>query len=442
MKGIAIMSRKSEIESRFIEYTDFLNRLIKHPSVLDESFKPFGKDIDAALDEVLEISNELGYTTYKDPEGYYGYADIGTGEDLFGVLCHIDVVSEGDHKEWETPPFVLVEKEGRLYGRGTSDDKGPTLAAMWGLRLLLDEGFELSSRVRFIFGTDEESLWRCLDAYKLKEEIPTQGITPDADFPIVHLERGTLQLILKGDIEDGKIIEGGDSLNAVAAKASTKNREKAMHALDKKDRSYEIVEDNIQVFGKSAHASTPDEGANAIFYLAHALDSVGMASPQERFVSDLYTKLPLDHFEDEASGKITFNVGKAYAEDNKQVITLDIRYPVSFTKGDIIKAVSDFAQAYDMSVSVYSSLDSLYVPQDSHLVQTLLKSYRSVTKDILSQPLKIGGATYARAIPNTVAFGPLFPGETMTAHQANESISIKKIKQAIEIYMNAFENLC
>lgn len=435
------MERKERINQNFELYLSYLKRMIQHKSVLNDDAKPFGKGINGALDEVLKISEELGYNTYRDPEGYYGYAEIGEGAKLFGVLGHVDVVKEGDLADWESDPFDLVIKGGRLIGRGTSDDKGPVIASLLALKMLLDEGHKLTSRVRFIFGTDEENLWRCLDAYKEKEVLPDLGFTPDADFPLVNLEKGMLQLILETPINEEKAIVGGDSMNAVPGHASAKLRDGLLHALDKHDRRYEIKDNITKVYGKAAHASTPEEGENAIYYLAKGLSESQDPTNVDKFISDFYDEEPLNIFKDEMSGIITYNMGVASYNDGKQRITLDLRYPVSFTKEQIISGVKEFAYDYNFTVEEYSSLPSIYLPEDHPLVSSCLKAYQDVTGDKNAQPLRIGGATYARAMPNIVAFGPMLPGAEGSAHQANEYIKIDDIKVAMEVYMNAFEML-
>lgn len=426
------MTRKSEITDNLDIYKGYLKRMIGIRSVISEDALPFGSGINEALDEILSISKEMGFEVYKDPEGYYGYAQMGSGE-LFGVLCHVDVVDEGYLNDWNHEPYTLHESNGKLFGRGTIDDKGPTLAALFALRLLLDEGFKLNKRVRFIFGTDEESLWRCLDAYKAKEEIPVMGFAPDADFPLVHVEKGLLQLLVKGE---GNAIVGGDSYNAVASHATIQDTKGLKEALNELGYRYDKQDSNIRVLGKLAHASTPEKGVNAIYHLSKALKESGHAKDLEAFVVSVYEDGKLDHFEDSVSGKISYSVGKA----DEGWVSLDVRYPVTYSEAEVIKAVQSIHDK--VVVEKITGLDSLYVPIESELVQALMKSYQSVTGDHENEPLKIGGATYARAMDNFVAFGPLFLNQEMTAHQANEYIEIKGLIDAIEIYMNAFENLC
>jgi len=426
------MERKARIEKNLGEYKDYLGRLISIRSVIDTDEAPFGSGINRALDEVLNIAEEMGFNTYQDPVNFYGYAEVGEGE-LFGVLCHVDVVDEGNKADWNFNPYTLTEHDGKLFGRGTIDDKGPTLAVMLALKSLIDEGFELQRKVRFIFGTDEENLWRCLDSYKQKEDLPTMGFAPDADFPLVHVEKGMVQLLIKGK---GTGIIGGDSYNAVASHATV-----ALHdglEAQLKDKRFEVKDDKITVYGTSAHASTPELGDNAIYSLSKALVDLNKGKDLENFVVKLYEEKPLDAFEDDVSGKISFNVGKAM----ENAVSLDMRYPVTFDEVEVVDKIQTLATSLHLDVERMSGLDSLYVPTDSDLVEKLMESYIEVSGDTLAEPLKIGGATYARSMDNVVAFGPLFPGKPMVAHQANEYIDIEDLKKAIEIYMIAFEKLC
>jgi len=154
-----------------------LKTILSYPSYLQEDDEtPFGKDIQAVLEKTLEITEGLGFRTYIDPDGYYGYAEIGEGEELFAVLCHLDVVPPGNLTLWDSKPFEPIIKDGYIIARGTEDDKGPTMAALYAVKALLDAGETLNKRVRFIFGVDEENLWRCLGRYNEKEEKAILGI--------------------------------------------------------------------------------------------------------------------------------------------------------------------------------------------------------------------------------------------------------------------------
>ncbi len=168
-----------------------LAELVRIPSVCDEGAGgyPFGPAVDQALRKALQIAGDLGFRTQYDEGGYYGTAEIGQGAELVGILGHLDVVPAGRIEDWTHGPFNPVERDGMLYGRGAQDDKGPMLAALFAAKALMDAGVPFDKRVRFIFGTDEESLWRCISRYKEREEMPGSGFSPDSRFPVTHAER-------------------------------------------------------------------------------------------------------------------------------------------------------------------------------------------------------------------------------------------------------------
>jgi predicted dipeptidase len=188
-----------------------LAELIRIPSVCNEGEGgyPFGSAIDAALRKTLEIAGELGFKTHYGDGGYYGYAEIGHGPEMLGILGHLDVVPPGKLDDWDRDPFDPVEQDGLLYGRGSQDDKGPLLASLFAVKALMDAGVRFNKRVRFIFGTDEETLWRCINRYKEKEELPGMGFSPDSRFPVTYAEKGLLQLRLEGPNTSGIRLSGG-----------------------------------------------------------------------------------------------------------------------------------------------------------------------------------------------------------------------------------------
>ena len=211
------MDLKPYVEQQEHLLKEAVKALVSIPSVIAEGQDgyPFGKAIDDALHKALEIAADLGFRVVYDPQGYYGYAEIGAGEEMVGVLGHVDVVPAGSPEQWEYPPFSPAEQDGRLYGRGTQDDKGPTLAALFAAKALLEAGVPLNRRIRFIFGTDEENLWRCVRRYLQFEEIPTLGFTPDSRFPLTYAEKGLLQVVLEAANDTELRLSGGNAFNAV-----------------------------------------------------------------------------------------------------------------------------------------------------------------------------------------------------------------------------------
>lgn len=426
-----------------------IKELVSIPSVINESSSryPFGENIDKALKKVLEICNNLGFKVYYDPEGYYGYAEIGEGKDLVAVLGHMDVVPPGALDAWTYNPFEPIIKDGKLYGRGSQDDKGPTLAALYAAKAIMNLGITFNKRLRFIFGTDEENLWRDMKKYMEKEEKPTVGFTPDSTFPLIYAEKGLLQIVLEGKNESAVLLEGGNAFNSVPDSIiyTGEKQEELKSKLDELKYEYELVESGIKVTGRSAHAQVTEKGINAISRLAIALKDIGITSKVIEFISneikeDPFAERIFGSLEDEDSGKLKFNIGKISLREN-ETLCIDIRIPVTVGKDEIVNKISKTAHKYGLSYKEHDWLKSIYIPQDHFLVRTLMDVYQEVTKDTKSKPISSGGATYARAMNNCVAFGAILPGRVKTEHQPNEHIVLEDMYTALEIYAKAIHEL-
>ncbi|EME3497151.1 Sapep family Mn(2+)-dependent dipeptidase [Enterococcus faecium] len=428
-----------------------LSELIRIPSVLDEADSgkghPFGKKVIEALDKVLKISEKLGFRTFKDPEGYYGYSEIGSGDELFGILCHMDVVPAGDENNWETKPFDPTVKDGWLVGRGSQDDKGPSIAAMYAVKALMDAGVEFKTRIRFIFGTDEENLWRCLEKYNEKEEGITQGFAPDAEFPLIYAEKGLLQAYLTGPGTNDFSVKAGGALNVVpdAAPYSGEKISEVKEALKKHGFDFEEQGEGIVVLGKSIHAKDAAQGVNAISRLAIALSEVFDFGPINflgKLVQENATgEAVVGKTEDEQSGELTMNFASLEITPEQTKIGVDMRIPVTFKKEDLVAKLTKTAEKYELSYEEFDFLDSLYVPLDSELVKNLLGTYREITGD-MTEPFVSGGATFARTMNQCVAFGAMFPDTPDFMHQANERWELSSMYKAMEIYAEAVYRLC
>lgn len=427
-------------------FLNSLEELVAFASVKGEKVEgaPFGQAIQDSLKAALAQAQKEGFTTYIDPKGYYGYAQIGQGEDYFGVLGHLDVVPIGSRADWNNDPFTMVQEDGYLYGRGVSDDKGPTLLAFYALCELLEEGMELKMPVRFIYGTDEESGWECMERYVESEKHPLMGFTPDSGFPLVYAEKGVLNLRLSGKGSDVNYKAGG-ALNVVPSEAvypfsaSLAEHLKALGA--------ETVEKdgNIQVIGKNSHAARVEDGINALVLLLSAFHGDGKESPAALFVKE---RLYGAHFaqkllrisEDDLSGKASINLGRVDLSSQEEILELDMRYPVSFDYDELIDELRQVALLYGFELDVTSHLAPIYIDREGELVQSLLAAYKKVSGD--DTPAQIsGGATYARAMENLVAFGPSFPWSESTEHQPNERIKMEEFEMAFNIYKEAFRNL-
>lgn len=425
-----------------------LERLIAYPSVLDEDAQgtPFGQDIQDCLEATLQECEKIGLKTFIDPEGYYGYAEIGEGEELMVVLCHLDVVPAENKDEWTYDPFKLTIADGKLYGRGTQDDKGPSVAALFALKALLDQGYELDKRVRFVFGTDEENIWRCMDQYNAKEEQASFGFVPDADFPLTYAEKGLLQLYLVGEGTSDLDISENGAFNVVPDKATYAGDKLEDVKAELDQLGFEYLEENGQlvVKGKSVHSKNADEGINALTRLVGGLNPHYDHKPL-KFIADLLTEKPkgediFGDVSDEMSGPLTVNVSRLAINSEQTKIGIDMRIPVTADKDALVETLKEKAKEFGLEYEEFDYLRSLYVPVDSQLVQTLLGVYRDLTGDH-TEPISSGGATFARTMDNCVAFGARLEGVPVTFHQIDECMPLDNYYDAMEIYAHTIKKL-
>lgn len=444
--------QKIVTETQQNQAVDALKRLVSKPSVHDDDTvtetTPFGKGIDDALTEILKIADENGFKTYKDPKGNYGYAEIGSGDETFGIIGHVDVVPTGDPNDWDHNPFDATVVDGHIFGRGTQDDTGPSMAAMFAVKALVDQGYHFNKTIRFIFGTDEETLWRDMKVYNKNEKPINLGIAPDAEFPLIYAEKGLEQAYLVGPGQDDLTVDLQGAFNAVPAKASYNGPKlvEVKQALDVHHFKYENNgADGITVLGKSVHAMNAPQGTNAVLRLAIALDEV-LPSKTLDFLGKLFKEDAtgtnvLGNIEDKQSGHLTFNISSLKIDKQETRMQIDMRIPVTVDRDDLIDKLKTAVDPYGLHYEAFDYLAPLYVPTDSHLVKTLMATYKDLTGDD-TQPQISGGATYARTMHNCVAYGAMLPGTPDFMHQVNENWELKSMFKAMDIYAEAIKRLC
>jgi predicted dipeptidase len=443
------MSIKKNVAELKEEMILALSEWIQVPSVLDELDEktPFGAGIDTALKQILNRCARLGFRTFMDPEGYYGYAEIGEGKEMIGILGHVDVVPAGDPKNWTYPPFGGAVENGKIYGRGAMDDKGPIIAAVYAAKALMNTGVLLNKRIRFIFGTDEENRWRGICRYKKNEELPTFGFTPDSSFPVIYAEKGLCQVVLSSDFESDFSMSGGTAINAVPEIASYEGDK--IVGIEKQLKQmgfdHETEGDALYVIGKSAHAAKPNAGINAILRLASALNSADIHSPAIDFISEKigFTtdgSLIFGDCSDDVSGTLTCSVNQIDISQYGEKVAVDFRIPVTVDPKFILDGLARVSLKYGLSVEILDEIAPLYLPKRHVLINRLSRIYFEET-GLDSEPLATGGATYARAMSNIVAYGPLFPGQEKRAHQTDEFIEISALVTISQIYARAIESL-
>lgn len=417
--------------------------------------KPFGKGIAQALEYVLAKGRELGFAC-ENYSGYAGHIEFGEGPETVGVLCHLDVVPAGEG--WSTAPFGGEIIDGKLYGRGAIDDKGPAMAALYGLAALKESGWQPKRRIRIILGCDEESGWECMEHYLPLAGKPEIGFAPDAEFPVINSEKGILMVRLSGSLRSPKgmellELEGGNRPNMVPDRCRVKlkgleNDGLLLKGAAKIGAKMDLEQDEtgtVMLFkGVSAHGSMPETGVNAISYALAMLDHLGF---EHGVINFLHRNIGFSHdgrglnieVKDDISGPLTANMGMINLTAGQVSVLLDIRYPVTFSQEQILARLADSLPA-DVSHIAVGGHRPLHVDGDSQLIQVLQQVYEKHTGEE-AKLISIGGGTYARALDNAVAFGPVFPGQPELAHQPDEHIAISHLVKLAEIYGDAIAKL-
>lgn len=448
------------IEEHTDEMIADLQGAIHIPSVLDEEAAdtPFGQDIGEALTYFLDTGRRMGFSV-TDIEGYAGVVEWGEGEPRLGILVHTDVVPAGDG--WTYPPFGGEVHDGRIYGRGVLDDKGPAVSVLYAMAALKDAGFTPKGTVQLIIGTDEETEHRGLDRYLEKRPAPHFGFSPDGEFPVIHGEKGIIHLsLVETDPCDDDLIqsvEGGHRPNMVPetctcrfTRGLTTEEADRVGSISRDmmgENDWELDGDTLTIRGIAAHGSMPEKGVNAIGRLLVLLDKAGLL-PVAGLIPMLAKRVGLNYdgkamgldLSDAATGHLTLNLGELHINETESRAVLDVRYPATKSGDDVLAILSERAAEAGAEVKVRIHHLPLFLEKDSDIVQSLLGVYRDVTGD-MAEPFTIGGGTYAREIPNAVAFGPLFPGRPDVMHQKDEYLFIDDMVQFTRIYARAIAKL-
>ena len=454
------MDFKKAIEAAMEPLTQDISALCQINSVEGEPQPgmPFGEGPARALEAALEMGEKLGFRT-ENFDNYVGHIEMGEGEEMLGILGHVDVVPAGEG--WDFDPWGGVIADGKIFGRGTLDDKGPLLTCLYAMKILKDMEVPLSKRVRIILGTNEETNWDCMAYYlnEVKPELPTLAFSPDSHFPVTYAEMGLLQYTLTREISEVLEIEGGNAFNSVPSKAKVvlaaefaEALEKAVsEAADPAMFSIEKTEDKVILSstGVGAHAAYLWEGKSALTHMVEVLAKLPLTGElkevvdfiMEHFGTCLYGEKMGVACSDEDCGPLTLNLGMLTVENGKVVLSCDSRIPVAFTVDSIEEQVKAKVEGTGFAYERVSTERPLYVPKDSELVQKLMAAYSKVTGDTESQPQSSGGATYSRTMENCVAFGCLLPDQEDTMHQANECLEIDKLKIWLEICLEAIYQL-
>ncbi|MCS4487451.1 dipeptidase PepV [Streptococcus sciuri] len=465
-----VVDFKAEVEKRKSAMMEDLFSLLRINSERDDSKSdkepPFGPGPVKALEHFLKLAERDGYET-ANIDNYAGHFIFGEGDEELGIFAHLDVVPAGSG--WDTDPYEPVIKDGRLYARGSSDDKGPTMACYYGLKIIKDLGLPVSKKVRFVVGTDEESGWGDMEYYFANSGLkkPDFGFSPDAEFPIINGEKGNITEYLhftgqnKGSFTL-KSFTGGLRENMVPESATAVfTADKSLAELQKELKDFisqhpitaDLSEENNQfsltVFGKSAHGSTPEEGLNGATYLARFLNQYAFEGVAKDFIALIAEVLHNDFagenlgvaYTDPKMGALSMNAGvftfDEASDDN--TIALNFRYPQGTDAKTIQAGLESLAGVTKVTLSEHEHVPH-YVPMDDPLVATLLSVYEKQT-GLKGYEQVIGGGTFGRLLERGVAYGAMFPDYVNTMHQANEFVEVEDLYRAAAIYAEAIYEL-
>ncbi|AVQ33293.1 dipeptidase PepV [Staphylococcus muscae] len=459
-----------EYEDQMIED---LTGLLAIPSVRNDdeatADAPVGPGPKAALEYMYQLAERDGFDTF-DTDHLAGRIEVGKGEDLFGILGHVDVVPAGDG--WDSDPFTPVVTDDRVIARGTLDDKGPTIAAYYAVKILNDMKVDWKKRIHIIIGTDEESDWKCTDRYFETEEMPSIGIAPDAEFPLIHGEKGITtfdikQTTLAQDDDEPEIelhlFNAGERYNMVPdeAKADLLVKENMTHTIQQFEAflsehhltgNHEVENGilKLTVYGKAVHGMDPSIGVNAGLYLLHFLNTLHLDQTahnwtafSERYLYDSHfgEKIGMKYHTDQM-GDLTTNIGiLTYDKAQGGSFGINLRYPEGFDFETAIRQFEQDIKTLGFELEIGKVQVPHFVDPSDPFIQKLLTAYRNQTGD-MSPSYTIGGGTYARNLDKGVAFGAMFDDSEDLMHQKNEYITKKQLFNATSIYLEAIYSIC
>ena len=474
---------KAKIEENKGEMIAMLQELIGIRSVAEpaKGNMPFGEGVHKAFEYMLERGRKEGFDV-ENIDNYGGHIDFGgylkdqkgnitaVNMETMGIVGHLDTVPEGDG--WTHPPFAGEIADGKIFGRGAIDNKGPVVSAFFAMKALKDLGLIPEKRVRLILGLDEETGWIGMDRYLEKVKAPDFGFTPDAEFPAIHAEKGVLifDIAKKFSKSESKGLElrsfkGGEAPNMVAANARVILRAERKETYDEikakvaEFRETAKVQIRTKVIGKtleivttgiSAHGARPESGINAISAMMEFLGGMSFSNEDINDFIDFYNRhigYELDGtalgcgLTDEPSGNLILNVGMIDLDPRAARLTINVRYPVTYDQEAVYSAIMPVINRYNFGILKGLHHKPLYRPIDDPFITTLMNCYRDNTGDMETQPLVIGGGTYARAMDHCVAFGASFPGEHEVAHQKDEYLAIDSLMAMTNIYADAIYRL-
>lgn len=411
-----------------------IERLVAVDSVRGESAPgaPFGPGPRRALDVALDIAREHGLRGEIRGDRML-VVEAGEGRPELALLAHLDVVPPAG--EWTvTAPYVMRELDGKIYGRGVIDDKGPAVVSLWAILAAQRLGL-LKKKVQLLLGSDEECGSGDLEWYLQNYAVPGKVFTPDGSFPVANTEKGRMHFTLTAPAYAGgelhvASLAGGSVPNAVPARCEA------------------VLSDGtrLETVGRAAHGSLPQDGDNAATRMIERLAACeGPGFDVFRALNKAFPHGDVNGgavgvaCRDDLSGELTVNLGVLRVDENGLRADVDCRIPVC---GDGNAIAAGFARAMDgVKLDVLSLSRPHHTPADSDFVRGLLAIYEDYTGE-KGEAFSMGGGTYVHEIDGGVAFGAEFPGADVRMHEPDERVEVAQLLLAGQMYAAAVAQFC
>lgn len=389
---------------------------------------PFGVGPKEAVLKALELAEKMGFET-KLVNNAMGYAQWGSdNENYVAVVGHLDVVPEGTG--WSYPPFDLTEEDGTLYGRGILDNKGPIMSNLYALSVLKELGFRNKQTIRIIFGSDEESGSADIPMYLANEKPPLYGYTPDCKYPAVYGERGVVGFDIITTFTDQSLKE----LSSFVGNFDRSSVPDTLTVTLSNNRT-------ISILGKRSPSNAPELGENVITLFAEKVrvDNLLTGELQDYFTwlaHSFHNKHQGEglgaNFSDVDSGALQLTPYDLVFNENTACLSVSIRYPISVTEAEVISAITKKLFA-NSSIEITRRMPSTVFDKHHPMIDKMTKVYEYAS-GLDGTPVTTTGATYARSMPNIIAFGPSFPGQKGIAHNKDEYMTVADLMKNMEIY--------
>lgn len=419
---------------------DDLKAFIGIPSISSDH-----ENVVRALHFILELAKTYGFEARSVLEEQVGIIEMGSGDETLGILTHVDVVPPGDMEDWDTDPFTAEIKDGKMYGRGTIDDKGMVIASLYAMRAVKELGLPLTKKVQLIMGTQEEVSWTDMDAYVKAYPLPDYGFTPDGEYPICNIEKGTVDQTMEFDITDTEEPEGlylkgldiGIANNVVPGKAKAQLSDGS----------------EITAVGKAVHSCQPERGDNAMFILTDQLKEMELEpnkllslleAVREDMSDPFGSKVGLysedEYYMGEFVHRNAFAPTIFKTKDGKATINVNVRFPYGEDSKRIQDNFENWAKAHGGHTVKVNDLPAVFVSKERPFLKVFAEAYEDVSPFKNEFTLAYGGS-YAKAMPNVVSWAPLFPGEEDTCHEPNEYIDLANMLMSAEIFASSIEKI-